>query len=79
MTQHDQQRLGKILWTIADDLRDAMNANDFQNNPNAIFTRSREGAKNEIVLHRESKSFFNFQPMNAILDSSFAPSCLRVK
>ena len=30
MTQHDQQRLGKILWAIADDLRGAMNADDFR-------------------------------------------------
>ena len=78
MTQHDQQCLGKILWAIADDLRGAMNADDFRNNPTTIFTRSREGAKNETVLHRASNPFFNFQPVNAILNSSFASSRLRV-
>ena len=30
MTQNDQQRLGKILWNIADDLRGSMNADDFR-------------------------------------------------
>src|SRR5437588_3926904 len=30
MTVHDQQRLGKILWNIADQLRGAMNADDFR-------------------------------------------------
>ena len=30
MTQQDQQRLGNILWDIADDLRGSMNADDFR-------------------------------------------------
>lgn len=30
MTQRDQKQLGKILWAIADDLRGAMNADDFR-------------------------------------------------
>lgn len=30
MTALDQQQLGKTLWTIADDLRGAMNADDFR-------------------------------------------------
>ncbi|AIM38367.1 type I restriction-modification protein subunit M [Sphingobacterium sp. ML3W] len=30
MTQKEQQQLGKILWNIADDLRGAMNADDFR-------------------------------------------------
>jgi type I restriction enzyme M protein len=30
MTQKDQQKLGKTLWNIADDLRGAMNADDFR-------------------------------------------------
>ncbi|MEA3192238.1 MAG: type restriction enzyme protein [Betaproteobacteria bacterium] len=30
MTDHDQKRLGKILWNIADQLRGAMNADDFR-------------------------------------------------
>lgn len=30
MTQRDQQQLGKTLWRIADDLRGAMNADDFR-------------------------------------------------
>src|SRR3954471_10525804 len=30
MTAHDQKKLGKILWNIADDLRGAMNADDFR-------------------------------------------------
>jgi type I restriction enzyme M protein len=30
MTQNDQQRLGKTLWAIADQLRGAMNADDFR-------------------------------------------------
>jgi type I restriction enzyme M protein len=30
MTQIDQQQLGKTLWNIADDLRGAMNADDFR-------------------------------------------------
>ncbi|MEQ8771065.1 MAG: type I restriction-modification system subunit M [Phycisphaerales bacterium] len=30
MTNDDQKRLGKVLWTIADDLRGAMNADDFR-------------------------------------------------
>src|ERR1051326_2334523 len=30
MTKHDQQRLGKTLWNIADQLRGAMNADDFR-------------------------------------------------
>jgi len=30
MTDHDQKQLGKILWSIADDLRGAMNADDFR-------------------------------------------------
>src|ERR1051326_4907293 len=30
MTKHDQQRLGKVLWNIADQLRGAMNADDFR-------------------------------------------------
>jgi type I restriction enzyme M protein len=30
MTAHDQQKLGKILWSIADDLRGSMNADDFR-------------------------------------------------
>ena len=29
MTLKDQQQLGKTLWNIADDLRGAMNADDF--------------------------------------------------
>jgi len=29
MTAQDQQRLGKTLWAIADQLRGAMNADDF--------------------------------------------------
>ena len=74
MTQHDQQCFGKTFWAIADDLRGAMNADDFRNKLKIIFTRSREGAKNEIVLHRESKPFFNFQPMNDFL---ILPSRLR--
>lgn len=30
MTTDDQKRLGKVLWSIADDLRGAMNADDFR-------------------------------------------------
>ena len=30
MTQKEQQELGKTLWNIADDLRGAMNADDFR-------------------------------------------------
>lgn len=30
MTQKEQQRLGKTLWDIADNLRGAMNADDFR-------------------------------------------------
>src|SRR5260370_41577748 len=30
MTNHDQQRLGKTLWGIADQLRGTMNADDFR-------------------------------------------------
>lgn len=30
MTAQDQQRLGKTLWNIADQLRGAMNADDFR-------------------------------------------------
>ncbi|MFN8308422.1 MAG: type I restriction-modification system subunit M [Chitinophagales bacterium] len=30
MTAHEQQQLGKTLWAIADDLRGAMNADDFR-------------------------------------------------
>lgn len=30
MTNDDQKKLGKILWSIADDLRGAMNADDFR-------------------------------------------------
>ena len=30
MTLKDQQQLGKTLWNIADDLRGAMNADDFR-------------------------------------------------
>ena len=30
MTNKDQQQLGKTLWNIADDLRGAMNADDFR-------------------------------------------------
>ena len=30
MTAFDQQQLGKTLWAIADDLRGAMNADDFR-------------------------------------------------
>ena len=30
MTANDQQRLGKTLWNIADQLRGAMNADDFR-------------------------------------------------
>jgi len=30
MTATDQQRLGKTLWAIADQLRGAMNADDFR-------------------------------------------------
>ena len=30
MTTQNQQRLGKILWNIADQLRGAMNADDFR-------------------------------------------------
>jgi type I restriction enzyme M protein len=29
MTNHDQTQLGKTLWAIADQLRGAMNAEDF--------------------------------------------------
>jgi type I restriction enzyme M protein len=30
MTDNDQKQLGKVLWSIADDLRGAMNADDFR-------------------------------------------------
>src|SRR5438045_6011700 len=30
MTERDQKQLGKILWNIADQLRGAMNADDFR-------------------------------------------------
>ena len=30
MTDHNQKQLGKILWNIADQLRGAMNADDFR-------------------------------------------------
>jgi len=30
MTKTDQRQLGKTLWAIADDLRGAMNADDFR-------------------------------------------------
>src|SRR4051812_37737991 len=30
MTEHDQKELGKTLWNIADQLRGAMNADDFR-------------------------------------------------
>ena len=30
MTQKEQQQLGKTLWDIADNLRGAMNADDFR-------------------------------------------------
>src|SRR5690606_2954880 len=30
MTEHDQIRLGKILWSIANELRGSMNADDFR-------------------------------------------------
>src|SRR5256885_4140933 len=30
MTEQDQKQLGKTLWNIADDLRGAMNADDFR-------------------------------------------------
>ncbi len=30
MTEHDRKQLGKTLWNIADQLRGAMNADDFR-------------------------------------------------
>ena len=30
MTEHDQKQLGITLWSIADQLRGAMNADDFR-------------------------------------------------
>ncbi|MCI5125345.1 MAG: type I restriction-modification system subunit M, partial [Candidatus Electrothrix sp. AR5] len=30
MTEHDQKQLGTTLWAIADQLRGAMNADDFR-------------------------------------------------
>ena len=30
MTENDQKQLGKTLWSIADQLRGAMNADDFR-------------------------------------------------
>jgi type I restriction enzyme M protein len=30
MTKNDPQKLGRILWNIADDLRGSMNADDFR-------------------------------------------------
>src|SRR5262245_55073117 len=30
MSEHDQKQLGKTLWNIADQLRGAMNADDFR-------------------------------------------------
>ena len=30
MTENDQKELGNTLWKIADDLRGAMNADDFR-------------------------------------------------
>ena len=30
MTEHDKQKLGSTLWAIADQLRGAMNADDFR-------------------------------------------------
>jgi type I restriction enzyme M protein len=30
MTAQNKQRLGKVLWNIADQLRSAMNADDFR-------------------------------------------------
>lgn len=30
MTEHDQKKLGDTLWGIADELRGAMNADDFR-------------------------------------------------
>ena len=32
MTDTNQKQLGNTLWSIADDLRGALNANDFQDN-----------------------------------------------
>ena len=30
MTENDQKQLGRVLWAIADQLRGAMNADDFR-------------------------------------------------
>ena len=44
MTQTEQQQLGKTLWNIADQLRGAMNAEDFRFNE-SIKTNTEEHNK----------------------------------
>ena len=57
MTQKDQQQLGKTLWNIADDLRGAMNADDFRDYMlSFLFLRYlsynyEEAAKKELVCN----------------------------
>jgi type I restriction enzyme M protein len=41
MTELDQKQLGKTLWNIADQLRGAMNADDFRRYPKTIRARGR--------------------------------------
>ena len=36
MTEQDQKQLGKTLWNIADQLRGAMNADDFRDYMEAV-------------------------------------------
>ncbi|WP_218054543.1 type I restriction-modification system subunit M N-terminal domain-containing protein [Anaerophaga thermohalophila] len=54
MTQKDQQQLGKTLWNIADQLRGAMNPDDFRDYMLFVFVskisifKLRKGSKKGI-------------------------------
>jgi type I restriction enzyme M protein len=57
MTQKDQQQLGKTLWNIADDLRGAMNADDFRDYMLSFLFRIRPSK----YIFFDKKGLFSFR------------------
>ena len=43
MSDNEQKQLGKTLWNIADQLRGAMNADDFRDYMRSFLARTRDG------------------------------------
>ena len=72
MTEQQQRELGKILWAIADELRGAMNADDFRDYMLAfLFLRYLSDNYEEATRSELARMFHEADP--EVADPAFSP------